>query len=121
MSVRIMLQRSLPGTKKTIEGHIKRGEWIAQAIQSQFEIVQPHQWQVKHLRWILDRKLADKSLATKYDYWRTARVLASVLQRWPAWEPYLRGPWCKNGVGGRPAKLAHIIKVGYSAIYGDTK
>ena len=106
MSIAMLLKRALPGAKASINGHIDRGERIAVAIQERFQISEPHQWQVRHLRWVLERWAAPLSASTRYDYWRTARALASVLGRWPDWDPHLRGSWCRRGVGGRPAKIA---------------
>jgi hypothetical protein len=106
MSIAILLKRSLPGSKSSIAGHIERGERIAHAIQQRFGISEPRQWQAKHLRWVLERWAGEKSEATRYDYWRKVRVLASALNHWPDWQPYLRGQWCRTGTGGRVPKIA---------------
>jgi len=106
VTIALLLKRALPGAKASIAGHIERGERIAQAIQQRFGISEPRQWQAKHLRWVLERWASEKSEATRYDYWRTVRVLASVLNYWPNWAPYLQGKWCRGGNGGRMSKLA---------------
>lgn len=106
MDVAVLLERALPGAKSSIAGHIERGERIARAIQDRFGIRDPHQWRAKHLRWALERWTSELSKSSRYDYWRTVRALASALGRWPDWEPHLRGPWQRQGRGGRPAKLA---------------
>lgn len=105
MSIAILLKRSLPGSKSSVAGHIERGERIAQAIQERFGISEPRQWQAKHLRWVLERWAGQKSEATRYDYWRTVRVLAAALGKWQDWWPHLYGAWCRNGSGGRLAKI----------------
>jgi hypothetical protein len=105
MSIAILLKRSLPGAKSSIAGHIERGERIAQAIQQRFGISGPRQWQAKHLRWVLERWARDKSEATRYDYWRTVRVLTAALGKWQEWRSHLRGQWCKSGKGGRLPKI----------------
>jgi len=105
----MLLKRSLPGSKSSIAGHIERGERIAQAIQQRFGISEPRQWQAKHLRWVLERWACEKSDATRYDYWRTVRVLAAASNHWPDWAPHLDGVWCRNGRGGRPSKIS-ILK-----------
>lgn len=107
MSIATLLKRALPGAKSSIAGHIERGERIALAIQERFDISEPRQWQAKHLRWVLERWAGEMSDSTRYDYWRTVRALASVLNHWPDWEPHLRGEWCRRGIGGRRAKLVH--------------
>lgn len=106
MGVAILLERALPGAKASLRGHIERAERIARAIEARFGIREPQQWRAKHLRWALERWANGLSESSRYDYWRTARALASVLGRWPDWEPLLRGPWQRQGKGGRPAKLA---------------
>lgn len=106
MGVAILLERALPGAKASIRGHIERGERIARAIKARFGIREPRQWRAKHLRWVLERWAAGLSASSRYDYWRTARSLASALGRCPDWEPHLSGPWQRRGIGGRPAKLA---------------
>lgn len=110
MSIAMLLKRSVPGASSSIKGHIKRGELIADAIKIRFAISEPHQWQAKHLRWVLERYSAKLSASSRYDYWRTARALAAALGHWPDWEPHLRGTWCKTGVGGRPPKLPQNTK-----------
>jgi hypothetical protein len=90
---------------------------MRQMIEAQFGVARPEQWQAKHVRWCLARGLIDRSDATRYDYWRSARVICAALGRWPAWEPHLRGPWTHPSgaggaepdasLGGRPPKLAH--------------
>lgn len=117
MSIEILLKRSLPGAPKSIGAHIKRGERIAKAIQQNFGVAEPQQWQAKHLRWVIERWASSKSAPTRYDYWLTAVKLASALNHWPDWEPHLRGPWgsvkAKGGKskGGRPLNLAGGGKV----------
>jgi len=110
MGVAILLERALPGAKVSVRGHIERAERIARAIHARFGIPEPHRWQAKHLRWVLERWAGGLSSASRYDYWRTVRALASALGRWPDWEPHLRGPWQRQGKGGRPAKLARAAK-----------
>jgi hypothetical protein len=105
MSIAMLLKKSVPGAKSTINGHIERGERIADGIQTRFSISEPRQWQAKHLRWFLERGTVNMASTSRYDFWRTARVLASALGRWPDWEPHLYGSWCKCGTGGRPPKL----------------
>ncbi|AUM01336.1 hypothetical protein B4966_15105 [Rhodocyclaceae bacterium] len=106
MGVAIFLERAIPGAKASIRGHIERGERIARAIKDRFGVGEPRQWRAKHLRWALERWTNGLSASSRYDYWRTARAMASALGHWPDWEPHLRGPWQRQGRGGRPAKLA---------------
>ena len=90
-------------------------------IEERWGIRRPEQWQAKHVRWCIERALADLAPATRYAYWRTARAVAAALGHWPAWEPHLCGPWTSptgtpiqaapgRGRGGRPPKLAGRAK-----------
>lgn len=114
MKVRTLLERAQPGKTAGVRAHIRRGIALAQAIEGRWpDLRTPRQWRAKHLRWALEVWAAQWGPPTRYDYWRTARVLAAALGRWPDWEPHLRGPWCRpdgaqkpRGAGGRPAKLA---------------
>jgi hypothetical protein len=106
MSIALLLRRAMPGSRASISAHIERGERIADAIRERFNVGDPHQWQAKHVRWVLDRWAQPFSISTRYDYWRTARALAAVLGHWPDWAPHLQGSWCRKGTGGRPTKLA---------------
>ncbi|MDD5395253.1 MAG: hypothetical protein PHE17_19700 [Thiothrix sp.] len=110
MSIPLLLSAAIPGSKRTISDHIKRGGRIAAAIQQRYQISNPHQWQAKHLRWFLEVQTAGMPTASRYDYWRTCRALASALGKWPAWETHVRGNWNPHASkqrGGRPAKLAN--------------
>lgn len=109
-----ILARAQPGSRGGVAQHIARGETLRQLIAARWGIDRMEQWQAKHLRWAIERGLADRAPATQYSYWRTARVVAAALGRWPSWEPHLRGPWnsptgtpgTAKARGGRPPKLA---------------
>jgi hypothetical protein len=111
MSFKLWLQRSIPGSKTTINAHIKRADNIAIALNERFKLApNPYQWQAKHLKWFLKEQTAALAPSTRYNYWLTCRELAALLGRWPDWEPYLKGEWNPHptkGAGGRPSKLAH--------------
>lgn len=114
MNITLLIAAAIPGSKSTIHNHVQRGERIATAIQQRYQISTPHQWQAKHLRWFLEVQTVGMSHASRYDYWRTCRALASVLGKWPAWENHLRGNWNLHAAkqrGGRPAKLANRVTV----------
>jgi hypothetical protein len=122
-AIRRLIERAQPGTRGGIAQHIERGEVMRRLIEQRYNISRPEQWQAKHVRWVLERALADRSAATRYAYYRSARVVAASLGHWPAWEPHLRGIWTRPtgvlrrpdaAVGGRPPKLAHRAAVRHS-------
>ncbi|MCF7997249.1 MAG: hypothetical protein K9L32_09625 [Chromatiaceae bacterium] len=122
-AIRRLLERAQPGSAGGIAQHIRRGERLAVLIQTRWGLQCPEQWRAKHLRWVLERGLMDLSPASRYHYYRTARVLAATLGHWPAWEAALRGPWMHPAGlgtpetrdaaarGGRLPKLAHRAKL----------
>lgn len=108
---RALLIRSLPGSRHgSVKGHIKRAEHIAEKIWRRFQRG-PHQWQQKDVRWFLTAVTSELASPSRYDYWRTVRVLLNALQKFEAWEPLLQGPWIRptgeRGAMkvGRPPKL----------------
>ncbi|KAA6184233.1 hypothetical protein F2Q65_13030 [Thiohalocapsa marina] len=121
-SIRRLLSHAQPGSTGGIAAHIRRGERLAELIGARWGIQRPEQWRAKHLRWALERGLETLSPASRYHYYRTARVIAAALGRWPAWEASLHGPWVSpNGLpsprparqrttGGRPPKLAQFSR-----------
>ncbi|WP_311950444.1 hypothetical protein [Halomonas piscis] len=112
--IEILLKRAQPGKSGGVKAHIKRGNRIARRIEERWHISEPYQFKAKHLQWFLKADTASLSLASRYDYWRTACVIAAALGHWPNWEPHLRGPWTRptppgprpGAPGGRPKKLA---------------
>jgi hypothetical protein len=113
-SIAQILRRAQPGASTAVKGHIARAVQISAAIGARWGAghAHPYHWRLKHVRWYLHAECNGLAPATRYDHWRTVRVVLSACGRWPAWEPRLRGPWCsrtgesKKGPGGRPAKLA---------------
>ncbi|MEA3638414.1 MAG: hypothetical protein VBE63_00550 [Lamprobacter sp.] len=122
-AIRRLLERAQPGSAGGIAQHIRRGERLASLIHARWQIQRPEQWRVKHLHWVLERGLTELSPASRYHYYRTARVLAATLGHWPDWEVALRGAWTHPAGlrkpktrdaaarGGRPPKLAHRAKL----------
>lgn len=113
-SIHQILRRAQPGSSGAVHDHIRRSKRIAAAIEGRWGVDHPHQWRLKHVRWYLERSCRHLTPATRYDHWRTIRVLLAAMGRLPNWEPRLRGPWCsKDGIShprsrrGRPPKLAN--------------
>lgn len=115
-----ILARAQPGSRGGVQQHVARGEVLRRLIEERWGLDRPEQWQAKHLRWTLERRLADLAPATRYAYYRTARAVAAALGHWPDWEPHLCGPWTSptgtatrapdRDRGGRPPKLAGRAK-----------
>lgn len=112
--IEILLRRAQPGKTGGVLAHIRRGRRIATLIETRWGVREPYQWRAKHLQWVLKAGVAHLSSASRYDYWRTCRVIAAALGHWPDWEPHLRGCWTRPGTpglnpgapGGRPVKIA---------------
>jgi len=112
----VLLRRAQPGKTSGVKAHIRRSQRIARRIEEHWGISEPYKWKVKHLQWFLKVETASLSPASRYDYWRTASVLAAAMGHWPNWEPHLRGPWTRpkppgpnpGAPGGRPRKLARF-------------
>lgn len=110
---RSLLERSLPGSKARVREHSRRAESIAEVIYRRWH-VGIFQWQVKHLRWVLQHVCADLSPGRLYRFWLTVRILVCALGEEDSWLPQLRGPWVRptgDGSpvdprsGGRPTRL----------------
>ena len=122
MQIAILLRRAQPGATSGIQAHIKRATRMQALIAERFGDSDPYQFKAKHLRWVLEHRTAALAPSSRYDYWRTARVLAAILGHWPDWEPHLRGSWTSPRPyqlrtpstypvqGGRPAKLARAYQ-----------
>ena len=122
MQIEILLRRAQPGSRRTVQQHIRRAQRLRDLIAEQFGIREPYQYRAKHLRYALEGGTTGLAASTRYDYWRTARVIAAALGKWPDWEPNLRGSWtaarvamgdpeqasARKGMGGRPPKLARV-------------
>lgn len=108
--IRQLLKHAQPGASITVRGHIRRGIQMAMAIQGKFGVRSVFLWRAMQLRWVLEHWSpgSGHSASTTYDYFRTARVIAAALGRWPDWKLALSGGWCRCGRGGRPAKLAGL-------------
>jgi len=119
MRIEVLLRRAQPGSHRSVQQHIRRAQRLHDWIAERFGVREPYQYRAKHLRYALEHGTAGLAASTRYDYWRTARVLAAAIGKWPDWEPHLRGPWTSprpethrlgldhqgHGHGGRPAKL----------------
>jgi hypothetical protein len=120
MRVEVLLRRAQPGSRRSVQQHIRRAQRLHDLIAARFGIREPYQYHAKHLRYALEQGTAGLAASPRYDYWRTARVIAAAIGRWPDWEPHLRGPWtapradrrhedragAAGSAGGRPPKLA---------------
>lgn len=107
-----LVARCGSGSKVTRQGHSRRLQQIREMILRRFGIHKHQQWKLKHLRWVLEHGLAQRSPATRYDYWLSVRLYAASRQRLKDWEHQLHGPWQNRSgenrcpaVGGRIPNL----------------
>ena len=120
MRIEVLLRRAQPGSHRSVQQHIRRAQRLHDWMAERFGVREPYQYRAKHLRYALEHGTAGLAASTRYDYWRTARVLAAAIGKWPDWEPHLRGSWTvpqsdtalsrqapdRNRRGGRSPKLA---------------
>lgn len=107
-----MIERAYAGPVLDKRRHVARAETILALVRDRFGIRHDQQLRCAHLRWVLNRKLADKRPSTTYGYWLTVRLICRLLDR-DHWLPHLRGAWqwpdgvVHKGVhpGGRPPRL----------------
>lgn len=107
-----LVTRCGSGSKVTRRGHRRRLQQVRELILHRFGIHEHWKWKLKHLRWVLEHGLANRSPLTRYDYWLSVRLYAASRQKLKDWEPQLRGPWQNRsgenrapGAGGRPPNL----------------
>ncbi len=107
-----LIHRSQSGSRQAVLVHVKRAEIIGETIWRRWQVM-PVAWQAKHLRWLLSHHTRDLKPSTRYDWWRTVRVLCAALGKFEDWKPHLKGPWQRPDgevrapaqATGRPTKL----------------
>ena len=60
-------------------------------IQNNFDLNNPWNWQLKHVRWFLERHLQGQAPATRYYYQLTVRLIVRRLGKERDWYGHLRG------------------------------
>ncbi|MFT6907814.1 MAG: hypothetical protein ACJAS1_004500 [Oleiphilaceae bacterium] len=91
-SAKSLARRTFRGNRSTLKSKEKHIENVAIAIYERWRIG-PHDWQAKHIRWLLERHLASRSRGTKYRYFLIIRKVLIELNKWLNFKPYLDGSW----------------------------
>jgi hypothetical protein len=94
--MRIFLGGVLTGSPQSRKRHLMQAEVIQAAIELRWDRDRPERWQVKHVRWFLQKQAKTASPETSYRYWLTARLLVARLDKTSDWIPHLRGPWTQK-------------------------
>ena len=110
----MFIRRHAKGADSSVKAHERRGGEMFHLILRRFGVRYHEKWKVKHLRWVLERGLADKAKATRYDYWRTVEVYVAGRGLLDEWKKHLVGTWQRkdgkmpgpNPLGGRPRRLS---------------
>ena len=90
-----MLKGVLKGAKKTQRRHRHQAATIQAAIHKERgKLLNPHDWKMSDLRWVLEVFLASKATDTRYYYWLTIQLIVRALGKDKDWLPLLEGPWC---------------------------
>ncbi|EOD5754257.1 hypothetical protein ACJYHJ_003743 [Pseudomonas aeruginosa] len=71
----LFLAGVLAGSHATRQRHVRQAKIIQAEIAKRWHRETPWAWQRKHLTWFLNRRLNRKSLATRYYYLLTIRLL----------------------------------------------
>ncbi len=87
-------RRAFSGNRSSVHKKSNHIVMAAEAIRIRWN-VSPRHWQVKHVRWLLEHKLADRASGTKYRYYCLIRQILIFQDHWADWKPHLKGPWTK--------------------------
>lgn len=106
------MRHSLPGPSNTVVRTLERCYVVDREISRHWELQSVAQWQAKHVRWFLAVHAEEQgwSPATVEDYGRAAKKLLMEMGKWSDWKPHLRGPWLREGKGGRPLQVSERAK-----------
>lgn len=85
-------RRVFRGSRKVIYEKEKHIVNASEAIRKRWD-VGPKNWQAKHIRWFLQIYLKDRSVGTRYRYFRYLREILIAINKWDDFEPSLNGPW----------------------------
>ncbi|HLD67508.1 MAG TPA: hypothetical protein VJA19_15860 [Pseudomonas sp.] len=86
----LFLSGVLTGSHATRQRHLRQARAMQTAIQKNFDLNNPWNWQLKHVRWFLERHLQGQASATRYYYQLTARLMLRRLGRERDWQDRLR-------------------------------
>lgn len=106
-----MLIRSLPGTRTNVLRRAELAGAIGESIWRRWQ-VGVRRWQLKHVEWYLDHHVAQLAQSTRYDHWRTLRVLLSAMDK-QEWISRLMAR--KNATYLRPTAVAGTLMIGRPA------
>lgn len=81
LDMELFLAAVLTGTYAALRRHIRQARIIQTEISERWQLQTPWAWQKKHLAWLLEHRLNQRSDSTWYDYLLTVRLLARRLQR----------------------------------------
>lgn len=75
----LFLAGVLTGSHATRKRHVRQAKIIHAEIAERWQRVTPWAWQMKHLAWFIEHRLKWHSLATRYYYILTLRLLVRRL------------------------------------------
>lgn len=87
----LFLSGVLTGAHTTRQRHLRQARFMQAAIQQRFERNNPWSWQLKHVRWFLQRHLDHHTPTTRYQYRLTAGLVVRRLGKEGDWWSQLRG------------------------------
>ena len=93
-AARQFIERRVSGPQWLLDEQIADCDYMRYLIHVRFpDIRRCDQWQVKHVRWVLEIALADVSPRRRYQYYLSVKTFAKAMKRWVGWKRHLRGPW----------------------------
>ncbi len=95
-NVELFIGGVLKGSPQSRKRHLIQAGVIQSDIEQHWGLKHPRQWQVKHLRWFLQKQQSTASAETCYRYWLTTQLLVLRLNRTNDWIPLLSGPWAQR-------------------------
>ena len=80
-NMELFLSGVLNGSKATRRRHLRQAQIMQAAIQQRWQRDNPWTWQLKHVRWFVDRYLENYAPATQYYYSLTVRLVFKRLNK----------------------------------------
>lgn len=89
---RSIARKTFRGSRSVVHKKSNHIVNVAEAIRVRWSVA-PRGWQVKHVRWFLERHTKNLATGTRYRYFRYIRDVLIYQNRWDDFGPRLNGSW----------------------------